>query len=94
VSEVVGQIASCELGKGFTQAIFQVESLLIRDFWCGSKVFPNILETKELNEGNKGQAFIFKFEANDEMIISPFRINVASEKTLFIVLNVPFITEV
>jgi hypothetical protein len=94
VSEVVGQIASCDLGKGFTQAIFQVESLLIRDFWCRSKVFPNILETKELNEGNKGQAFIFKFEANDEMIISPFRIDVASEKTLFIVLNVPFITEV
>jgi hypothetical protein len=28
------------------------------------------------------------------MTISPFKIDIASEKTLFIVLNVPFITEI
>jgi len=50
VSEVIGQHASFDLGKGFTSAIFQVESLLIKDCWSGSKVFPHILETKELNE--------------------------------------------
>ncbi len=94
VSEVIEQNASCDLGKGYTSAIFQVKSLLIRDFWSGSKVFPDILDTKELTEGKQAQAFILKFEANDDMTISPFRIDVASEKTLFIVVNTPFITEV
>ncbi len=37
-SEVIGQHASCDLGKGFTSATFQVESLLIKDCWSGSKV--------------------------------------------------------
>jgi Repeating coiled region of VPS13 len=90
-----------DLGKGFTQAVFTVYSLNIHDCWTQSSAFPQILETKELtskgqvvSNTSKVQAFVFKFESNDDMLISPFKIEIATEKTLFIVLNIHFINEV
>jgi hypothetical protein len=73
-----------------------VFSLHIKDFWSESSSFPDILDTKEINDTKtvNAQAFIFKFESNDEMIISPFRIEISSEKTLFLVANIPFINEI
>jgi len=40
------------------------------------------------------RAFVFIFESNQQMVITPFRIEIATEKTIFIVVNMPFINEI
>ncbi len=95
ISEISGQQVSVMLGKGFTKALFQVEALSIEDCWAGATAYPNILETKELGTvPENAQAFIFKFESNEDMVISPFRIEISTQKTLFIVANIPFVKEI
>jgi hypothetical protein len=70
----------------------------ISDQWSGSKCFPNILETKEFEKdtymATDSRAFVFIFESNQQMVITPFRIEIATEKTIFIVVNMPFINEI
>jgi len=39
-------------------------------------------------------ALRFLFDSNEKMVISPFRIEVTTEKTMFIVANIPFVKEI
>jgi len=39
-------------------------------------------------------ALRFLFDSNEQMVISPFRIEVSTEKTMFIVANILFIKEI
>ena len=44
--------------------------------------------------GDRKLALRFLFESNEKMVISPFRIEVTTEKTVFIVANIPFVKEI
>lgn len=41
-----------KLGNGITKVKFDLNAITLADTWCQSKVFPNVIETKELIEKN------------------------------------------
>lgn len=62
-----------KLGDGIAKVKFVLNSITLEDYWCQSKVFPNIIETKDIPDKNlektedvlakpKVSAFIVKFE--------------------------------
>jgi hypothetical protein len=82
-------------------------SLSVDDLWTNARAFPTFISAKELDEsgqvrdsdnqptqGTRSQALFFKMETNPQGSASPFRIDIRSEKTLFIVANFHFIKEI
>jgi hypothetical protein len=78
-----------------TTARFSLRSFKVEDRWSNAPAFPRILETKDSErvKGMPAEALIINFETNDQMVICPFRIEIDSQKTLFIVANFPFMKE-
>lgn len=54
----------CKLGNGITKVKFDLNSLTLADNWCQSKVFPNVIETKQLPKKTEGASTeeIIKFK--------------------------------
>eukprot|EP00347_Sterkiella_histriomuscorum_P017164 403350423 len=99
------QVILVDLGKGVTTVLYQVLAFRVDDRWTDARSFPSIIETKEINNQGQvlesqdqtvqqSQSLIFSLQSNEPGSISPFKIVIKSEKTLFIVANFHFIKEI
>ena len=92
---------SLKIGQTFNKVDFTLGSLTLADDWSGSKIYPNLVETKQISESGdvvendvNAYALHVDFESNQEFKISPFKIKIITTKTLFIVANLSFIKEI
>jgi hypothetical protein len=88
----------------FTKANVSIDNFGIKDLWAQSDVWPDLLQTVELeqpqkeiegikNPGKKS-AISVSFEQNKDFITCPFHVALKIEKSLQIVANLPLINEV
>jgi len=81
-------VTDVKLGKGFTVATFTTESIQLEDCWSGAR--PKIIDTIE----SESLALSFKFESNEAMTVTPFNLELRTQRTLVVFANMPFIKEV
>lgn len=87
-----------KLGKGFMKATFEIDQLQLQDKWTLSPQFSYIVDTlvaskNKLEEDRAPKVFRVIIDQNVTYEITPLRIKVASEKTLFLCANMPAFKE-
>ena len=102
--QVQGMNFAFAFANKFTKANVSIDNFGIKDLWAQSDVWPDLLQTVELeqpqkeiegiqNPGKKS-AISVSFEQNKDFITCPFHVDLKIEKSLQIVANLPLINEV